>query len=787
MTTQATTNRLTAGPLPQSSASETDDSPQDHRLARKLRERLWSASASAPAQLLIRAGWITAFSLCVKLAAMGKDIFVARSFGASAELDCFLVAFAIPMYIWGVVSQTFSCAFVPTLVRVYEHSGRTTAEALIRSTTAQIVTRLALLTLALAVAAPWILPLVGSGFDADERALATRLFRIMLWIVPLSGVSVYLGGILNCFKSFAIVALAPICMPIVMLVAVVVFVPNYGVEALAWSVVIAYSLELSLLCVGMWRRNFPLLPSWTRHTSDRDLRRQYGHLFVGAMLMSSSPLIDQSMASWFGVGSVSVLSYGNKLAAVLVGTISLGLGAVVFPHFSRLAAIGDVQAITKTVHWLIKAVSLITIPMTGLLIFFSRPIAALLFQRGAMTTETITSVAQVQSCYLLQLPAYIVGILGVHMLLALGGSRTISRIAATNLVVNVVANLVLLKLFGITGIALATSCLYLVSTALVYYHLRRKLRHLGNLAAGAQMPGQVTVRPASIPAQAENAISLFSDNSYNAAPLRLDAEGREANCERNSLMASGLASADQYDCLWDHFQAEQAELFDSSRTRVHYLASRVRQHGPVLNIGIGGGFLEQELVRVGTPVYTVDPSPRCVSLLQSKLGLTDEVRVGRAEQLPFDDGMFGAVVVAEVLEHLSDEILPLALAEIRRVLRPGGFVIGTVPAREQLTQQSAICPNCQNHFHRWGHYQSFDSNRMRSILEKMYQVDRIIERPIISWETLNWKGRASAAIKMALYLAGIHGGNENLIFKATKVAKASAARSTKKGAREVAA
>jgi putative peptidoglycan lipid II flippase len=272
------------------------------------------------------------------------------------------------------------------------------------------------------------------------------------------------------------VAVAPIAVPLALLLAVVTLVPRFGIEALAWSVVGGYVVELLVLCASMRWRSFPLLPTRQTHEALRHVLRQYGCLFLGVMLMASSTLVDQSMATWLGPGSVSVLAYGNKLVALLVGTISLGLGTAVFPHFSRLALSGDMPAIRKTLRSLAVVVLAATIPLTGLLMLLSRPVAELLFQRGAITPETISAIAQVQCCYLLQVPAYVVGILGVRMLMALGGASTISRIAAANLGVNVAGNLVLMRFFGLAGIALSTSCVYLFSTALVYYCLKRRLR-----------------------------------------------------------------------------------------------------------------------------------------------------------------------------------------------------------------------------------------------------------------------------------------------------------------------
>ena len=334
------------------------------------------------AQLLVRAGWITLLSLCVKVAGLGKDIFVARAFGASAQLDSFLITFAIPMYVWGAVSQSFAVAFVPTLVRVRHAGGLPATCTFIRATTSKVVVGLALLTVVLSLTANWTLPWIGSGFDPDELALAGRLFAILVWIVPLSGISAYMAGILNGFETFAVVALAPIVVPLTMLIAMLGFVPRYGIQALAYGAIIAYGLELLILATSVWRKRLPLLPAWRRDPAEPQLLRQYGHLIAGSVLMSASPLVDQSMATWLGPGSVSILSYGNKLVAVLVGTIAAALSAAVFPHFSRLAAAGDAQAIRKSLYGLTKSVLAISVPLTLAAIVLSRPIAQLLFRRG---------------------------------------------------------------------------------------------------------------------------------------------------------------------------------------------------------------------------------------------------------------------------------------------------------------------------------------------------------------------------------------------------------------------
>jgi SAM-dependent methyltransferase len=55
----------------------------------------------------------------------------------------------------------------------------------------------------------------------------------------------------------------------------------------------------------------------------------------------------------------------------------------------------------------------------------------------------------------------------------------------------------------------------------------------------------------------------------------------------------------------------------------------------------------------------------------------DKVRLGAAEELPYEDGTFDLVTALDVVEHLDDDLA--GLREMRRVLRPGGRVLLFVP------------------------------------------------------------------------------------------------------------
>lgn len=96
----------------------------------------------------------------------------------------------------------------------------------------------------------------------------------------------------------------------------------------------------------------------------------------------------------------------------------------------------------------------------------------------------------------------------------------------------------------------------------------------------------------------------------------------------------------------------------------------------VLEVGCGGGFMTEAVAREGARVIGVDPSDKALEAARrhaAAVGLAIDYRRGVGEALPVGDASLDVVLCVDVLEHLPD--VPGALAEIARVLRPGGWFL----------------------------------------------------------------------------------------------------------------
>lgn len=99
----------------------------------------------------------------------------------------------------------------------------------------------------------------------------------------------------------------------------------------------------------------------------------------------------------------------------------------------------------------------------------------------------------------------------------------------------------------------------------------------------------------------------------------------------------------------------------------------------LLDAGCGSG-RNMVLLRSLGQVTGLEPSPASVAVAEQRA--VGEVVQGSIESMPFDAGRFDLAVALDVIEHLDDD--RAALRELRRVVRPGGFLLVTVPAYQWL-------------------------------------------------------------------------------------------------------
>jgi putative peptidoglycan lipid II flippase len=434
------------------------------------------ATGSVNRQILGAAIVVSLCSILVKIVAFSKESLVAWKFGASDVVDAFLIAALVPDFIMNIVASPINSALIPTYMQVREQQGTKDSAKLLSGAFFWSLLLLAVITLLVFATAPIYLPWMTLGFSLENLTLTYQLLLVILPLILLSGIVVLCGAVLNAEESFKVAALTPILTPASTIILLLLFGHFLGVFALAIGLVLGAILEIILLGMALHKRGILLRPQVVGITSVlRQVAHRYPPSMMASLLMCSSGLVDQSMAAMLVPGSVAALNYAIRVNSIPLVLISTGLGAAAFTYFSKMIAAKDWQGVHNSLHSYLKLIFLVTVPCTLILAFGSEFIVRILFQRGEFTAGDTHLVAQILSAFALQIPFYVACILITRLLVSLNLQHILMWGSAFNLLINVSLNYLFMQWFGIWGIALSTSCVYLFSFFYVLFYANQNL------------------------------------------------------------------------------------------------------------------------------------------------------------------------------------------------------------------------------------------------------------------------------------------------------------------------
>lgn len=180
--------------------------------------------------------------------------------------------------------------------------------------------------------------------------------------------------------------------------------------------------------------------------------------------------------------------------------------------------------------------------------------------------------------------------------------------------------------------------------------------------------------------------------------------------------------------LWDYYASSPVHrrlYFSKVYGRSILKRSRLPLSKPlrVLDFGCGRGDLWAHISIVARRwSYTgLDFSAESVDELRSvaarATGFDGAVHV---TELPSSlvNASFDAILLIEVVEHLSDEHLRGTIAEAFRLLKPSGRLVISTPHREDLREEEQLCPECGVKFHRWQHVRTWTRDSLKYAIEE---------------------------------------------------------------------
>ncbi len=439
------------------------------------------------------ASTVSLLTLASRITGLARELLIATTFGASALTDAFNVAFRIPNLFRRLFAEgAFSQAFVPVLATVKEQQGEEATHQLV----SRVATVLAWVLLGVSVlgvlASPLLVWLMAAGLRRMETGNAFEAAVVMTrWMFPYiacMSLVALAAGVLNTWKRFAVPAATPVLLNVAMIVAAWLGAPWFqklGIEpiyALAGGVLVGGVLQLGVQLLAL--RRIGLFPSiglslsalraaWADAGTQRVLKLMAPAL-LGVSVAQLSLLINTQIASHLAPGSVSWLSYADRLMEFPVALLGVALGVVLMPQLAAAKAADDADRYSAMLDWGLRLVVLLAVPCALALLTFSTPLVAVLYHYGAFSARDVQMTS-------LALMGWGVGLLGVVAIKVLAPAyyarqdiRTPVRIAVVVLVLTQLLNIALVPLLQHAALALSIGIGAMVNAAWLLLGLLRR-------------------------------------------------------------------------------------------------------------------------------------------------------------------------------------------------------------------------------------------------------------------------------------------------------------------------
>jgi putative peptidoglycan lipid II flippase len=168
-------------------------------------------------------------------------------------------------------------------------------------------------------------------------------------------------------------------------------------------------------------------------------------------------LIDKQMASTLPEGTISALNYGHRLMNVFSGLLSTAIATALYPQMIELIALKKEDELSKLITKIVNIFSILMIPVTLACVLFRTELVAVVFQRGSFDEASTALTSGVFALYSVGIFFIACNTVINNLFYGYGNTKTPMIISIVNLVINVVLNFALIFLWGVNGLALATS------------------------------------------------------------------------------------------------------------------------------------------------------------------------------------------------------------------------------------------------------------------------------------------------------------------------------------------
>ena len=339
---------------------------------------------------------ISFFTLVSRILGLVREMVVAAKFGASASTDALFVAFRIPNLLRRLFAEgAFAQAFVPILSEYREREGDERAKLLIGHVASLLSVLLLVISILGVLCAPYLVYVIATGFNdaGDQAELTINLIRFTFPYLLFISLTSLFASVLNTWGRFAVPAFTPALLNISFIGSAIYLTPFFDPPIMALGLAILMGGAAQLLFQIPFLLRLKLWPKFHWNPTDPgviQILKRMAPAVVGVSAAQISLVINTNIASRMQTGSVSWLTYADRLMELPVGLLGVAMATVILPALSVSVANSKKDEYQTTLDWGLTLMLVISIPSVLGLVALSEPILMTLFMRDQFSFADVS-------------------------------------------------------------------------------------------------------------------------------------------------------------------------------------------------------------------------------------------------------------------------------------------------------------------------------------------------------------------------------------------------------------
>ena len=405
------------------------------------------------------AAWMMGLLIAAKALNFVKKIMIGKFYGVTFLADAFFSASYLPYHAAIYFEGIIFLLFLPLLAEIRQKQGPAESEKFSLFFGLVLLAGAALVSVLMALLAPWIIGELVPGFSADERGLIVELFRVMSFAVLLISLCTFFQA-MNSFSGRRIFSSTSALTDAAVMIGVLTLTSGFGIQAAAWAS-LAGALTAFFCQMGAWLRGRHFRFATPSLDAQKKWLRRLGGLIIPMgflwALQQCPFVILNRFASGMWAGTISALSIAQTMTSVPMALVNQTVLLAVLPLMARQAYGQSAGSAEKTFFQTLKSSFVLLVPAGITLSALSRPVSVLFFSGGGILPEGTARIANCLSFFGFSLFALYADLFTSQSLVSAGRVWPALVLAATRAVMTYAIGYGLSSLWDYRGLAFSYS------------------------------------------------------------------------------------------------------------------------------------------------------------------------------------------------------------------------------------------------------------------------------------------------------------------------------------------